>query len=374
MLQEKEIQLQEKDRQLQELLQDKDKQLKEKDKQLIEKDRQLIEKDRQLIEKDKQLIEKDKQLEKRATQLYEAVSQLQEAVRDLQKQQQQLQDKDKILNEKAEEIKNKDRQLQEALIQLQKKERQREEWWQQIACNVQKHEKLASGAWGVVYKGILPVAIKELKSTAPQSLQLFRREKEAAFFCHHCNIVQFWGAGKDLRLCPNIVMELMDGNLRDFIKHQNYRMQQKDIVSIALDVAKGLSYLHQHNPPILHRDLKTDNILLKRGTAKIGDLGSAKFQRDNMTWNCGTYIYTAPEVLNSNIQTPKVSKHFSFLFFSFFLIFHCGCFRFLTNWCKNIAKYLCLRWRGGIRKKNLRKRMRISLPCSLTSSEVRRWR
>ena len=306
--------MQEKDRQLQELLQDKDKQLKEKDKQLIEKD--------------KQLIEKDRQLEKMVTKLYEVVSQLQETVRDLQKNQQQLQDKDKILREKAEEMQNKDRELQEALRQLQKKERQREEWWKQIASNVIKGEALASGAWGVVYKGILPVAIKELKSTTTQSLNLFQREREAALFCHHPNIVQFLGAIKQLHnLRPNIVMELMEGNLRDFIKHQNHQMQQKHIVSIALDVANGLCYLHHgHNPPILHRDLKTDNILLKRGTAKIGDLGSAKVQQDNMTWYCGTRIYTAPEALSRNIQTPKVSNNTFFLspFLPFSLYFIVG--------------------------------------------------
>ena len=133
---------------------------------------------------------------------------------------------------------------------------------------------------------------------------------EAAFCCHHPNIVEFLGAGKDVHSCPFIVMELMDGNLRDFIKHKNYQLKQKVIISIALDVAKGLSYLHGHSPPILHRDLKTDNILLKRRTAKIGDLGSAKVQQENMTPYRGTLLYTAPEALNSNIQTPKVSKTF----------------------------------------------------------------
>lgn len=272
---------------------------------LKENERQLRE---LLQEKDKQLIEKERRLEEMATWLRKMVEGQQNTMR-------QLQDKDKILKVKEEELQNKERQLQEALRQLNEKERQKKEWWEQIARNVQKGEKLAGGAWGVVYKGtlVLPVAIKELRSTTPQSLALFQREKEAAFYCHHCNIVQFLGAREDQHLCPNIVMELMDGNLRDFIEHQNCEMQQQDIVSIALDVAEGLSYLHQHNPPILHRDLKTDNILMKRQTAKIGDLGSAKTQQDNMTWNCGTVIYAAPEALARNIQTPKVSKHFNLL-------------------------------------------------------------
>ena len=294
--------LKERDRQLQEHLQEKDRQLQEL---LQEKDRQLQE---LLQEKDRQLKEKDRQLE-------EVVTRLRKMVKDQQSTMRQLQDMVKILTVKEEQLQKKERQLQEALRQLKEKERQRKEWWEQIARNVKKGEELASGAWGVVYRGKLelPVAIKELRIITPQSLALFQREKEAAFYSYHCNIVQFLGAREDQHLCPNIVMELMDGNLRNFIEHQNCQMQQQDIVSIALDVAKGLSYLHQHNPPILHRDLKTDNILMKRGTAKIGDLGSAKTQQDNMTQNCGTVIYAAPEALEGNIQTPKVSKHFNLL-------------------------------------------------------------
>ena len=261
------------------MLQEKDKQLEEKDKQLKEKDRQLIEKDRQLGE---------------------MIRKLQETVRD----------------------------QQELLRQLREKEKQRAERWNQIACSVRKHQELASGSWGVVYKGTLPVAIKELKNITPESLELFRYEVDMAFSCHHPNIVGFLGAATNVHSGPCIiVMELMDCNLRNFIKLKNYQLTQnsKAIISIALDVAEGLSYLHGHNPqPILHCDLKTDNILLKRETAKIGDLGSAKVQQDNMTPYRGTLLYTAPEVLNANIQTPKVSNTcflFFFFFFFFFIVF-----------------------------------------------------
>ena len=270
--------------------------LQEKDKQLAEKDRQLEEKSRQLEEKDKQLKEKDRQFEGMVRKWQET------AVRN----------------------------QQEVLRQLRETEvKQRAEKWNQIACSVRREQALASGSWGIVHKGTLPVAIKELRAITPESLTLFQREIDAAFFCHHPNIVEFLGATiKDLHHGPYIVMELMDGNLRDFIRHENYQLPQKIIVSFALDIAKGLSYLHGHYPPILHRDLKTDNILLKGGTAKIGDLGSAKVQNDNMTPYRGTLLYIAPEALNSNIQTPKVSNTFlissSSLYFSvsfFFFLF-----------------------------------------------------
>jgi len=278
--------------------------LQEKEKQLAEKDRQLEEKDRQLEEKDKQLKEKDRQFEGMVRKWQETAVTNQQEVR----------------------------QLHETVV------KQRAERWNQIACSVRREQALASGSWGIVRKGTLPVAIKELKAITPESLRLFQREIDAAFFCHHPNIVEFLGATiKDLHHGPYIVMELMDCNLRDFIKHENYQLPQKIIVSFALDIAKGLSYLHGHYPPILHRDLKTDNILLKGGTAKIGDLGSAKVQHDNMTPYRGTLLYTAPEALNSNIQTPKVSNTFlvsspSLHFLSFFFLFHMVLFFSLLKW------------------------------------------
>lgn len=284
------------------MLQEKEKQLEEKNRQLEEKDRQQKEKDSQIEEMVRKLQEKDRQLEERDRQLQEKDSRFEGMVRKLQET--------AVKNQQELEV---FRQLHETDI------KQKTERWNQIAFSVHREQEWASGSWGVVHKGTLPVAIKELKNITPESLKLFRHEIDAAFFCHHPNIVEFFGAITDLHPRPYIVMELMDCNLRDFIKLHE-QLPQKIIVCIALDVGKGLSYLHGHYPPILHRDLKTDNILLKRGTAKIGDLGSIKVQHDNMTPYRGTFLYTAPEALNSNTQTPKVSNTFltssSSLYFS----------------------------------------------------------
>ena len=239
-----------------------------------------------------------------------------------------VEEKERQLTEKGNQLEEMARKLQELLRQLHKVRAQRDEMWNLIAHNVHKGQELASGTWGVVSEGTLrlPVAIKELRDYTPESWKLFQREIEAASFCFHPNIVKFLGAARDVHSRPYMVMELMECNLHDFIELQKrsppHSLRQDVIVSIALNVAEALFYLHGNEPPIVHRDLKTDNILLKGGTAKIGDLGSTRFQGDNMTANRGTLLYTAPEVLNSNIQTTQVSNTFLVFVFCklFFLI------------------------------------------------------
>lgn len=225
--------------------------------------------------------------------------------------------KDLKIQQMTEEIANKDRQLSEMVSQ-------RDESWKKIVSDVCIKEELASGSFGTVYKGILPVAVKKSKHPEDEFWSHnFKREIELMVSCRHPNIVPCLAAAAPQQSSPIIlVMPLMDCSLHNFIEKENNQLQWLHVVRIALDVAKGLSYLHGKN--ILHRDIKSDNILLKNGNAKIGDLGSARYQQVQMSPYHGTRIYTAPEVLQNNTQTPKVSKHFSyfssaFLFFSSFL-------------------------------------------------------
>lgn len=262
----------------------------------------------------KRLVDKERQDKERQE---ETVNQVREKYPDRQRVETwQLEEKERQLTAKGNQLEEMTRKLQELLRQLHKVRAQRDEMWNLIAHNVHKGQELASGTWGVVSEGTLrlPVAIKELRDYTLESRKLFQREIEAASFCCHSNIVKFLGAASDVHSRPYMVMELMDYNLHDFIEFQKrsppYSLRQDVIVSIALNVAEALFYLHGNEPPIVHRDLKTDNILLKGGTAKIGDLGSTRFQGDNMTANRGTLLYTAPEVLNSNIQTTQVSNTF----------------------------------------------------------------
>jgi serine/threonine-protein kinase CTR1 len=70
---------------------------------------------------------------------------------------------------------------------------------------------------------------------------------------------------------------------------------------MALDIAKSVNYLHHFPTPVIHRDLKSLNILLDDAfTAKISDFGWTRFKADSMTNRIGTYQWMAPEVITGS--------------------------------------------------------------------------
>ena len=116
----------------------------------------------------------------------------------------------------------------------------------------------------------------------------------------HPNIVRFVGVyyPEGDSLLPVMMMELMAHSLSDYVKNPIISMNTK--VSILYDVAAGLNYLHSFDPPIIHRDLSPNNILLSRDSvAKISDLGVAKVLRADskakFTKVPGTVDFMPPE-------------------------------------------------------------------------------
>ena len=175
---------------------------------------------------------------------------------------------------------------------------------------------LGRGAWGKVYEGefrACPVAVKQFHKVilSPHNRGLFAREMEISSLCHHPNLVQFIGAAFDDE-SPLLVTELLDCDLRHLM--EKHRLTQRQIVCLALDVAKGLNYLHCNHPPIVHRDLKLDNVLIWRRDdtwrAKVSDFGAANFVRRVMTPNPGAAMYSAPEAQTEQHSQP-VSECFS---------------------------------------------------------------
>ena len=165
-----------------------------------------------------------------------------------------------------------------------------------------------SGAFGEVYRARWcgnRVAVKQLRgaTVTDKSRASFQREIFVMNCLRHPNIVLLLGACQTPpHLC--IVMELLlGGSLYHMIYDNGYKMTLKQIQQVSLDITCGLQYLHGIN--ILHRDLKSKNVLLTNNQfpcqAKLCDFGLARMRQETatMTGNIGTVHWTAPEIMNS---------------------------------------------------------------------------
>eukprot|EP00300_Choanocystis_sp_HF-7_P015860 c19203_g1_i4.p2 GENE.c19203_g1_i4~~c19203_g1_i4.p2 ORF type:complete len:208 (+),score=38.85 c19203_g1_i4:427-1050(+) len=118
----------------------------------------------------------------------------------------------------------------------------------------------------------------------------------------HPNVTLFMGACLDAKgMC--LITEFLDrGSLYHVLHDPAVDMDWKLLVKMAVDAAKGMAYLHGNKPPIIHRDLKSLNLLVDDNwTVKITDFGltTAKEASNTMT-QCGTPQWMAPEVLRNS--------------------------------------------------------------------------
>lgn len=189
--------------------------------------------------------------------------------------------------------------------------------WEIDAHHVKFECKIASGSYGDLYKGTYygqEVAIKILKPERLNSeLQKeFAQEVYIMRKVRHKNVVQFIGAcTRSPNLC--IVTEFMSGgSVYDYLHKKKGVFKLPALLKVAIDVSKGMSYLHQNN--IIHRDLKAANLLLDENeVVKVADFGVArvKAQTGVMTAETGTYRWMAPEVIEHKPYDHKADV-FSF--------------------------------------------------------------
>ena len=172
---------------------------------------------------------------------------------------------------------------------------------------------LGKGAWASVRVGIfrgIEVAVKQIHDLilSDYNRELFAREMQMASRCRHPCLLQFIGATNDDGEAL-LLTEMLDTNLRIVLSKR--KLSDEEIVAIALDVSRGLNYLHLNKPlPIIHRDISSANVLLWRRDncwrAKVSDYGTANFMRQCGTISPGAPLYVAPEALNVTRQSPKV--------------------------------------------------------------------
>ena len=114
--------------------------------------------------------------------------------------------------------------------------------------------------------------------------------------------VEFLGAFKDAKLGPILVMEKMKENLRQFLERHKGKntLTVLEQLRISLDITKGVAFLHQLTPPMVHRDLNDKNVMFTfDGVAKIGDFGQSKLKQDlYLTTDLpGMILFMPPEAL-----------------------------------------------------------------------------
>ena len=185
---------------------------------------------------------------------------------------------------------------------------------QEVELNM--HRMVGTGAWGYVVEGKFrgkTVAVKCLHSIIRQShfLQTIRREIDIMARVRHPNLVLFIAVVLDNETGPMIITELLNTSLRH--AYEQNQLHKSSVLSILVDVALALNYLHLLGDGIIHRDVSSANVLLEakpdhQWKAKLSDFGSANLVRESSTVGPGTIVYSAPEVRRecSIPQTPKV--------------------------------------------------------------------
>ncbi|XP_072951492.1 serine/threonine-protein kinase 52-like [Typha angustifolia] len=252
--------------------------------------------------------------------------------------------KDMFLRADKIDLKSLDIQLEKKLSKAWSKDnggvkRPKEEWEIDLSM-LDIRYVVAQGTYGTVFRGTYDgqdVAVKLLDwgedgfATDAETATLrssFRQEVAVWHKLDHPNVTKFVGASMgttDLKIpsknstgggdtsiparaCCVVVEYLPGGNLKQYlIRNIRRKLPYKTVIQLALDLSRGLSYLHAEK--IVHRDVKTENMLLdSHRNLKIADFGVARVEAQNpkdMTGETGTPGYMAPEVLDGKPYNRK---------------------------------------------------------------------
>lgn len=228
---------------------------------------------------------------------------------------------------------------------------------------IDMREVVGSGCTAVVHKGtwttggrILTVAIKKMNDAmqSPAQQQAVARECGVLSRVRHPNLVQFYGTIENLPL--RMVAEYCEGGVAFELLHnmqEEVELSNRQKVKLVLDVALAMDYLHAFDPMIIHRDLKSLNLLMSRSLrdrdygdeidiphAKVCDFGVAKLMQQGewgeMTSQAGTKHWMAPEMWRDTTYDEKVDV-FSFAMVTYEII--CREVPFEEEEPANVGKY-----------------------------------
>lgn len=208
--------------------------------------------------------------------------------------------------------------------------------WEIPFDELSEKSEIGAGAFGIVMKtrwrGTV-VAMKQLHRHLHNdeiAKAEFRTELKLMRQLHHPHIVQFLGTTVDPETAlVSLCSEFMHAGSLDMLFKKQVPVSLGHAAEMALDVARGMSYLHGRKPsPVIHRDLKPGNLMLTRANRlKIGDFGLSKTlsvrhkmpqdvdQHFTMTGETGSYRYMAPEVFRHEFYGPSVDVYAASMIF-----------------------------------------------------------
>ncbi|XP_019095498.1 PREDICTED: probable LRR receptor-like serine/threonine-protein kinase PAM74 isoform X1 [Camelina sativa] len=177
---------------------------------------------------------------------------------------------------------------------------------------------LGKGGFGIVCHGILNgsehVAVKVLSQSSTQGYKQFKAEVDLLLRVHHTNLVSLVGYCDDGDHLALIYEFLPNGDLRQHLSGKDTKpiISWRNRLRIALEAALGLEYLHSGcTPPMVHRDVKTTNILLdEQFKAKLADFGMSRSfpvggESHVSTMVVGTLGYLDPEYYHTSRLSEK---------------------------------------------------------------------
>ncbi|XP_019100327.1 PREDICTED: LOW QUALITY PROTEIN: tyrosine-protein kinase ABL1-like [Camelina sativa] len=175
-------------------------------------------------------------------------------------------------------------------------------------------EQIGQGSCGTVYHGLwfgsdVAVKVFSKQEYSEEVIKSFRQEVSLMKRLRHPNVLLFMGAvTSPQRLC--IVSEFIPrGSLFRLLQKSISKLDWRRRINMALDIARGMNYLHCCSPPIIHRDLKSSNLLVDRNwTVKVADFGLSRIKHQTYLTSKsgkGTPQWMAPEVLRNESADEK---------------------------------------------------------------------
>ena len=293
----------------------------EREKEISETRRQEAEWEKEIAETRRQEAEREKEIAETRQQEAEmekviAETRRQEAERAAMARQQELEEEARACRDRA-------AQAERRLALIEQRSREREEQLQRLETQwvVKKREiqltgpELGRGGWATVsvatFRGAR-VAAKCVHNEiiSDHNVQLFKREMNMASRIRHPNLLQFIGATNVGEMV--ILTELMPTSLRRELGRE-HQFSPRLAISIGVDVARALNYLHLMEPhPLIHRDISSANVLLEPmpvlncWKAKVSDYGTVNLLQQLNTICPGNPCYASPEANNPNQQSTKM--------------------------------------------------------------------